>query len=63
MLGDLFLEAHPVVRAQIILDLDATDLLLPGHQEQRFLDESYDKSCDLALDIFGSNTGPNERKG
>jgi len=32
----VFLEAHLVAPAQIILDLDATDLPLHGHREQRF---------------------------
>jgi len=32
----VFLEAHLVAPAQIILDLDPTDLPLHGHREQRF---------------------------
>jgi hypothetical protein len=35
---DLFLEAHARPPRQIVLDLDATDDLLHGHQEGRFFD-------------------------
>jgi hypothetical protein len=33
---DLFLEAHPVARPQIVLDIGTTDLALHGHQEEKF---------------------------
>jgi len=33
---DLFLQAHPQPPTQIILDVDATDDPLHGHQEGRF---------------------------
>jgi Transposase DDE domain group 1 len=36
LLVDVFQEAHSVAPAQIVLDLDSTDLPLYGHQEQRF---------------------------
>jgi uncharacterized protein CbrC (UPF0167 family) len=39
---DLFLDAHAAVPAQIILDLDATDDPLHGHQEERFFHGYYD---------------------
>jgi hypothetical protein len=49
---DLFLEAHRRVPEQIILDLDATDDPLHGHQEGRFLHGYYDCYCYLPLYIF-----------
>ena len=42
---DLFLEAHQRAPRQIILDLDATDDPLHGHQEGRFLHGYYDCYC------------------
>ena len=49
---DLFLEAHKVPPKQIILDLDATDDPLHGHQEGRFFHGYYDCYCYLPLYIF-----------
>jgi hypothetical protein len=49
---DLFLEAHPRPPKQIILDLDATDDPLHGHQEGRFFHGYYDCYCYLPLYIF-----------
>ena len=49
---DLFLEAHRVPPKQIILDLDATDDPLHGHQEGRFFHGYYDCYCYLPLYIF-----------
>jgi hypothetical protein len=49
----LFLEAHGKSRPQqIILDLDATDDPLHGHQEGRFFHGYYDCYCYLPLYIF-----------
>ena len=48
----LFLEAHPQKPKQIILDLDATDDPLHGHQEGRFFHGYYDGYCYLPLYIF-----------
>src|SRR5690349_16020396 len=48
----VFLEAHPRAPAQIILDLDATDDPLHGHQEGRFFHGYYDCYCYLPLYIF-----------
>jgi Transposase DDE domain group 1 len=48
----LFLEAHKRVPAQIILDLDATDDPLHGHQEGRFFHGYYDCYCYLPLYVF-----------
>jgi hypothetical protein len=49
---DLFLEAHRDPPKQIILDLDATDDPLHGHQEGRFFHGYYDCYCYLPLYIF-----------
>jgi hypothetical protein len=49
---DLFLEAHKRVPKQIILDLDATDDPLHGHQEKRFFHGYYDCYCYLPLYVF-----------
>ena len=50
---DLFLEAHGGrAPKQIILDLDATDDPVHGHQEGRFFHGYYDTYCYLPLYIF-----------
>ena len=49
---DLFLEAHAKAPKQIILDLDATDDPLHGHQEGRFFHGYYDCYCYLPLYVF-----------
>jgi Transposase DDE domain group 1 len=49
---DLFLDAHARPPKQIILDLDATDDPLHGHQEGRFFHGYYDCYCYLPLYIF-----------
>jgi hypothetical protein len=49
---DLFLEAHRARPQQIILDLDATDDPLHGHQEGRFFHGYYDCYCYLPLYIY-----------
>ena len=48
----LFLEAHKRTPEQIILDLDATDDPLHGHQEGRFFHGYYDCYCYLPLYVF-----------
>jgi hypothetical protein len=48
----LFLEAHQRPPAQIVLDLDATDDPLHGHQEGRFFHGYYDCYCYLPLYVF-----------
>src|SRR5207245_4458935 len=48
----LFLEAHKRPPEQIILDLDATDDPLHGHQEGRFFHGYYDCYCYLPLYVF-----------
>jgi hypothetical protein len=49
---DLFLEAHPTPPHEIVLDLDATDDPLHGHQEGRFFHGYYDCYGYLPLYIF-----------
>jgi len=49
---DLFLDGHAAPPPQIILDLDATDDPLHGHQEGRFFHGYYDNYCYLPLYIF-----------
>ena len=49
---DVFLEAHRRAPEQIILDLDATDDPLHGHQEGRFFHGYYDCYCYLPLYVF-----------
>jgi hypothetical protein len=48
---DLFLDAHPKPLRRIVLDLDATDDPLHGHQEGRFFHGYYDTYCYLPLYI------------
>ena len=48
----LFLEAHKAPPQEIIIDLDATDDPLHGHQEGRFFHGYYDCYCYLPLYIF-----------
>jgi len=48
----LFVEAHKKAPKQIILDLDATDDPIHGHQEGRFFHGYYDCYCYLPLYIF-----------
>ncbi|HSD93725.1 MAG TPA: IS1380 family transposase [Methyloceanibacter sp.] len=48
----LFLEAHQRPPKPIILDLDATDDPLHGHQEGRFFHGYYDCYCYLPLYVF-----------
>ncbi len=52
LLTNIFIEAHSEPPRQIVLDLDATDLPLHGHQEQRFFHGYYDHYCYLPLYIF-----------
>jgi hypothetical protein len=49
---DLFLAAHRTPPKEIVLDLDATDDPLHGHQEGRFFHGYYDGYCYLPLYIF-----------
>src|SRR6478672_3674347 len=49
---DVFLDTHTAPPSQIILDLDATDDPLHGHQEGRFFHGYYDNYCYLPLYVF-----------
>jgi hypothetical protein len=49
---DLFLQAYPTPPRAIVLDLDATDDPLHGHQEGRFFHGYYKEFCYLPLYIF-----------
>jgi hypothetical protein len=48
----LFLEAHAKPPERIVIDLDATDDPLHGHQEGRFFHGYYDCYCYLPLYVF-----------
>ena len=52
MLVDVFLQAHAVPPAEIVLDLDATDDPVHGAQEGRFFHGYYGCYCYLPLYIF-----------
>jgi len=52
LLVDVFVEAHQRPPKQIVLDLDATDDPLHGHQEGRFFHGYYDCYCYLPLYVF-----------
>jgi hypothetical protein len=49
---ELFLEAHSRPPKRIVLDLDATDDPVHGHQEGRFFHGYYDGYCYLPLYVF-----------
>ena len=49
---DVFLDSHDEPPARIVLDVDATDDPLHGHQEGRFFHGYYDCYCYLPLYIF-----------
>jgi Transposase DDE domain group 1 len=52
LLVEVFLEAHEVPPAEIVLDLDATDDPVHGNQEGRFFHGYYGHYCYLPLYIF-----------
>jgi len=52
---DLFTESHAEAPDQIVLDLDATDIPLHGHQPERFFHGYYDSYCYLPLYIFAGD--------
>lgn len=49
---DLFVQAQQTPPAEIVLDLDATDDPLHGHQEGRFFHGYYKEYCYLPLYVF-----------
>jgi len=52
LLVDLFMEAYETAPSEIIVDVDATDDPLHGHQEGRFFHGYYRSYCYLPLYIF-----------
>jgi hypothetical protein len=52
VLVDQFLAAHPEPPESLILDFDATDDPVHGHQEGRFFHGYYDHHCFLPLYVF-----------
>ncbi len=52
LLVKVFMESYASAAAEIILDVDATDLPLHGEQEGRFFHGYYDSYCYLPLYIF-----------
>lgn len=52
LMVDHFLDAHDRPPVQIILDLDATDDPIHGHQEGRFFHGYYDCYCYLPMYVF-----------
>jgi len=55
LLCDLYIESHAGMPDQIVLDLDATDIPLYGHQPERFFHGYYDSYCYLPLYIFAGD--------
>src|SRR6516162_10762757 len=49
---EIFLDSHRRAPPLIVLDLDATDMPLHGHQEGRFFHGYYDCYCYLPLFVF-----------
>jgi hypothetical protein len=52
LLVAVFIESQPAAPAEIVLDVDTTDLPLHGKQEGRFFHGYYDEYCYLPLYIF-----------
>jgi len=55
LLVDLCIESHPSMPAEVVLDLDATDIPLHGNQPERFFHAYYDSYCYLPLYIFAGD--------
>ena len=55
LLVDLYMESHAAPPTEIVLDLDATDIPLYGHQPERFFHGYYDSYCYLPLYIFAGD--------
>jgi hypothetical protein len=55
LLVDLFIESYATPPTEIVLDLDATDIPLYGHQPERFFHGYYDSYCYLPLYIFAGD--------
>src|ERR1700689_1943342 len=52
LLVNVFIESHDEAPAEIVLDMDTTDLPLHGKQEGRFFHGYYDNYCYLPLYVF-----------
>jgi hypothetical protein len=52
LLVKVFIESHTSAPAEIVLDVDTTDLPLHGKQEGRFFHGYYDSYCYLPLYVF-----------
>jgi hypothetical protein len=52
LLVSVFVEAHATAPAEIVLDIDTTDVALHGNQEGRFFHGYYDHYCYLPLYLF-----------
>jgi hypothetical protein len=55
LLVELYVESHSAPPREIVLDLDATDIPLYGHQPERFFHGYYDSYCYLPLYIFAGD--------
>ena len=55
LLVELYIESHAAPPAEIVLDLDATDIPVYGHQPERFFHGYYDSYCYLPLYIFAGD--------
>ena len=55
MLADVFIAAHAVPPVEIVLDFDATDDPVHGHQDGRFFHGYYDHYCFLPLYVFAGD--------
>ena len=55
LLAELYIESHAAMPGEVVLDLDATDIPLYGHQPERFFHGYYDSYCYLPLYIFAGD--------
>jgi hypothetical protein len=55
LLADIYIESQAAEPQQIVLDLDATDIPLHGHQPERFFHAYYGNYCYLPLYIFAGD--------
>lgn len=55
ILVDQFLAAHAMPPEEVVLDFDATDDPVHGHQENRFFHGYYDSYCFLPLYVFAGD--------
>jgi hypothetical protein len=55
LLVDLYIESNAIMPSEVVLDLDATDIPLYGHQPERFFHGYYDSYCYLPLYIFAGD--------